>query len=64
MLEVLGVDTMLLGLALPDCNAHAPNENFPVENFAAGIRLNGHLLRRLGAVCAEPEDSEELGGID
>jgi acetylornithine deacetylase/succinyl-diaminopimelate desuccinylase-like protein len=48
--EVLGVDTMLLGLALPDCNAHAPNENFPIENFGAGIELNGHLLRRLAAV--------------
>lgn len=59
--DVLGVDTMLLGLALPDCNAHAPNENFPLENFAAGIRLNGHLLRRLGAVC---EESEELADLD
>ncbi len=45
--DVLGVDTLLLGLALPDCQAHAPNENFPVENFEAGIRLNAHLLREL-----------------
>jgi acetylornithine deacetylase/succinyl-diaminopimelate desuccinylase-like protein len=48
--DILGVDTMLLGLGLPDCNAHAPNENFPIENFEAGIRMNGHLLRRLAAV--------------
>lgn len=45
--DVLGVDTLLLGLALPDCNAHAPNENFPVANFEAGIVLNQHLLRAL-----------------
>ncbi|NJK93216.1 MAG: dipeptidase [Blastochloris sp.] len=45
--EVLGVDTLLLGLALPDCRAHSPNENFPVANFKAGIRLNQELLREL-----------------
>ena len=47
--EVLGVDTLLLGLALPDCRAHSPNENFPLENFRAGIRLNQALLRELAA---------------
>jgi acetylornithine deacetylase/succinyl-diaminopimelate desuccinylase-like protein len=45
--DVLGADTLLLGLALPDCQIHAPNENFPVENFEAGIRLNRSLLRCL-----------------
>jgi acetylornithine deacetylase/succinyl-diaminopimelate desuccinylase-like protein len=45
--DVLGVDTLLLGLALPDCAAHAPNENFPVANFEAGIVLNQNLLREL-----------------
>lgn len=47
--DVLGVDTLLLGLALPDCQAHAPNENFPIANFEAGIRLNQALLAELGA---------------
>jgi len=42
--QILGVETLLLGLALPDCRAHAPDENFPVENFEAGIRLNKALL--------------------
>ena len=46
--EVLGVETLLLGLALPDCRAHSPNENFPLANFFAGIRLNQALLRELG----------------
>ena len=45
--EVLGADTLLLGLALPDCRIHAPNENFPVKNFEAGIRLNRVLLEEL-----------------
>lgn len=45
--RILGVDTLLLGLALPNCAAHGPNENFPVENFEAGIRLNQALLEEL-----------------
>lgn len=45
--DVLGVDTLLLGLALPDCQAHAPNENFPLANFEAGILLNQILLEEL-----------------
>lgn len=45
--EILGADTLLLGLALPDCQAHAPNENFPVANFEAGIQLNQRLLEEL-----------------
>jgi acetylornithine deacetylase/succinyl-diaminopimelate desuccinylase-like protein len=42
--EVLGTDSLLLGLALQDCKAHSPNENFSIENFHAGIRLNQYLL--------------------
>ena len=50
--DILGVDTLLLGLALSDAQIHAPNENFPVENFEAGIRLNQALLRELGSAKA------------
>ena len=45
--DVLGLDTLLLGLALPDAKAHSPNENFPIENFEAGIRLNRNLLEEI-----------------
>ena len=45
--EILGVEALMLGLALPDCQIHAPNENFYVENFEAGIRLNRALLEEL-----------------
>jgi acetylornithine deacetylase/succinyl-diaminopimelate desuccinylase-like protein len=45
--DVLNLDTLLLGLALPDAKAHSPNENFPIENFEAGIRLNQELLAEI-----------------
>jgi acetylornithine deacetylase/succinyl-diaminopimelate desuccinylase-like protein len=45
--DILGIDTLLLGLALPDCKVHSPNENFAVENFHAGIRLNRRLLEEI-----------------
>ncbi len=44
---ILGVETLLLGLALPDCRAHSPNENFPLENLEGGIRLNKAVLAEL-----------------
>ena len=47
--EILGADTLLLGLALADAQIHAPNENFPVANFEAGIQLNQELLRHLAS---------------
>ncbi|MFK7909790.1 MAG: dipeptidase [Akkermansiaceae bacterium] len=47
MKEILGVEALMLGLALPDCQIHAPNENFWVENFEAGIRLNQALMQEL-----------------
>lgn len=45
--RILGRDALLLALASPDCRAHSPDENFPLENFFAGIRLNQALLREL-----------------
>ncbi|MEI6606563.1 MAG: dipeptidase [Verrucomicrobiota bacterium] len=47
--EILGADTLLLGLALSDAQVHAPNENFPLVNFEAGIRLNQSLLTQLAS---------------
>ncbi|MEM9445724.1 MAG: dipeptidase [Verrucomicrobiota bacterium] len=45
--RILGVDTLLLGLALPDCRAHSPNENFDLRNMEYGIHLSGLLLREI-----------------
>jgi acetylornithine deacetylase/succinyl-diaminopimelate desuccinylase-like protein len=46
---ILGVETLLMGLALPDCRAHSPNENFPLENFEGGIRLNKAILQEIAS---------------
>ena len=45
--EILGVETLLLGLALPDCGAHSPNETFPIENYEKGILVNRILLNKI-----------------
>jgi len=45
--NILGVETLLMGLALPGCRAHSPNENFPLENLDAGIRMNQAVLEEL-----------------
>ena len=45
--SILGIETLLMGLALPDCRAHSPNENFPLENLEGGIRLNKAILHEL-----------------
>ena len=45
--KIFGVETLLIGLALQDCRAHSPNENFPLENLEAGARMNQAVLREL-----------------
>jgi acetylornithine deacetylase/succinyl-diaminopimelate desuccinylase-like protein len=47
--SILGVETLLMGLALPGCRAHSPNENFPVENLEAGMRMNQAVLQEIAA---------------
>lgn len=50
MKEVLGADSLMLGLALPDCQIHAPNENYSVENFEKGIEMSCELLKELSKI--------------
>jgi acetylornithine deacetylase/succinyl-diaminopimelate desuccinylase-like protein len=45
--SILGIETLLMGLALADCRAHSPNENFLLENLEGGIRLNKAILHEL-----------------
>lgn len=45
--QVLGADTLLLGLGLPDDNAHSPNEKFNLDCFAKGQRMSVHLWQEL-----------------
>jgi acetylornithine deacetylase/succinyl-diaminopimelate desuccinylase-like protein len=45
--KILGADTLLLGLALPDDNAHSPNEKFDLDIFALGQRMSVLLWQEL-----------------
>ena len=45
--KILGADTLLLGLALPDDNAHSPNEKFDLDVFAQGQRMSALLWQEL-----------------
>jgi len=45
--KILGADTLLVGLALPDDNAHSPNEKFDLELFAKGQRMGALLWQEL-----------------
>jgi acetylornithine deacetylase/succinyl-diaminopimelate desuccinylase-like protein len=45
--KVLRADTLLLGLALPDANAHSPNEKFNLDNFSKGQRMGAYLWQEL-----------------
>ncbi len=37
--ETLDVPVILLGLGLPDCQAHAPNESYPAAHLETGARV-------------------------
>ncbi|MGE5618195.1 MAG: dipeptidase [Sphingomonadaceae bacterium] len=46
--EVLGAPTVLMGFALPDDHAHAPDERLDLGNFFGGIRACAFLWDELG----------------
>jgi len=45
--KILRADALLLGLALPDDNAHSPNEKFDLNCFAKGQVLSAQLWQEL-----------------
>ena len=45
--KILGADSLLLGLGLPDDNAHSPNEKFHLDCFAGGQRMSAYLWQEL-----------------
>jgi acetylornithine deacetylase/succinyl-diaminopimelate desuccinylase-like protein len=47
--RILGADTLLLGLSLPDDNPHAPNEKFSLAAFARGREMSARLWPELAA---------------
>ncbi len=44
---ILGAETLLLGLALPGCQIHSPNENFSLENLYNGIAINQAIIEEM-----------------
>lgn len=42
----LQVPVVLAGLGLPDCQAHSPNETYPVEHLALGARVHIALMKK------------------
>jgi acetylornithine deacetylase/succinyl-diaminopimelate desuccinylase-like protein len=49
--KILGADSLLLGLALPDDNLHSPNEKFDLDCLRGGARMSAHLWPRLSDAC-------------
>jgi len=47
--RILGVDSILVGLALPDDNAHSPNEKFDLDAFSHGMAMAALLWPELTA---------------
>ena len=45
--KILGADSLLLGLGLPDDSAHSPNEKFSLDCFANGQRMGALLWQEL-----------------
>jgi acetylornithine deacetylase/succinyl-diaminopimelate desuccinylase-like protein len=48
--KILGADSLLLGLALPDDNAHSPNEKFDLDCFEKGQRMGVFLWQELAGL--------------
>ncbi len=46
--EALGIPTVLMGIGLPDENAHAPNENLYLPHFFNGIKASAYFLAEYG----------------
>jgi acetylornithine deacetylase/succinyl-diaminopimelate desuccinylase-like protein len=49
--KILRADSLMLGLALPDDNAHSPNEKFSLDCFAKGQRMSARLWQELSAAA-------------
>jgi acetylornithine deacetylase/succinyl-diaminopimelate desuccinylase-like protein len=51
--KILRADSLLLGLGLPDDNAHSPNEKFNLDCFESGQRMSALLWQELSNATAQ-----------
>jgi acetylornithine deacetylase/succinyl-diaminopimelate desuccinylase-like protein len=49
--EHLKADSLMLGFALPDDNAHSPDEKFSLDAYMAGMKMAAHLWPELAGVA-------------
>ena len=49
--ELLNIPTVLMGIGLPDENAHAPNEKLDLSNFFLGIKSAAYFLDEFSRTC-------------
>ncbi len=45
--EVLGADSLMIGMCHPNCNAHGPNEFFTLADLHDGTKAAAHLIHTL-----------------
>ena len=55
--EVLGLQSVLFGVGLPDENAHAPNEKLDLGNFHSGVIASAALYDEIGAMRSSNDRS-------
>ena len=63
--DSLGIDTIMMGFALPDDAIHAPNEKFHLPNFYKGISTSIHFMAEMGKqpfIAGYPIRSFEAAG--
>jgi acetylornithine deacetylase/succinyl-diaminopimelate desuccinylase-like protein len=51
--RILGAETLLLGLSLPDDNPHSPNEKFSLDCYAKGSQMSAYLWQELSSSLLE-----------
>jgi acetylornithine deacetylase/succinyl-diaminopimelate desuccinylase-like protein len=50
--RVLGIQSVLVGVGLPDDHIHAPNEKFDLDHYAMGVRVLARLWDEIGKEMA------------